>query len=200
MTRTNGPWTPTSDDCYIYQLSLVVAIASISFDSIALRDTTAAVLLSDGKEGCSWKSPMGNVLCWLLIKSAKLWHLNVDDSPTGGWFCNPPSDISGNILLRRKARTADAVLACQIDRMWHVNNTSDITRGVFSPLIWDPERLDAILSWILGILSFILVSFVTWHRLSRPTSLEYRRYHGWFRISCATCTHLPIYVVYCTNG
>jgi len=145
---------------------------------------------------------MGNVLCWLLIKSAKLWHLNVDDSPTGGWFCNPPSDISGNILLRRKARTADAVLACKIDRMWHVN-TSDLNRGFFSPLIWDPERLDAILWWILSILSFILVSFVTWHRLSRPTSLEYRyqpcrpitfcRYHGWFRISCATCTYLPIY-------
>ena len=30
MTRTNGPWTHTSDDSYMYQLSLVVAIASIS--------------------------------------------------------------------------------------------------------------------------------------------------------------------------
>ena len=31
MTRTNGPCTHTSDDSYMYQLSLVVAIASISF-------------------------------------------------------------------------------------------------------------------------------------------------------------------------
>ena len=31
MTRTNGPWTHTSDDSYKYQLSLVVAIASIFF-------------------------------------------------------------------------------------------------------------------------------------------------------------------------
>ena len=30
MTRTNGPWTHTSDDSYMYQLSLVEAIASIS--------------------------------------------------------------------------------------------------------------------------------------------------------------------------
>ena len=27
MTRTNRPWTHTSDDSYMYQLSLVVAIA-----------------------------------------------------------------------------------------------------------------------------------------------------------------------------
>ena len=33
MTRTNGPWTHTSDDSYMYQLSLVVAIASISLFS-----------------------------------------------------------------------------------------------------------------------------------------------------------------------
>ena len=31
MTRTNGPRTHTSDNSYMYQLSLVVAIASISF-------------------------------------------------------------------------------------------------------------------------------------------------------------------------
>ena len=31
MTRTNGPWTHTSDDSYMHQLSLVVAIASIYF-------------------------------------------------------------------------------------------------------------------------------------------------------------------------
>ena len=31
MTRTNGPWPHTSDDSYMYKLSLVVAIASISF-------------------------------------------------------------------------------------------------------------------------------------------------------------------------
>ena len=30
MTRTNGPWTYTSNDSYMYQLSLVVATASIS--------------------------------------------------------------------------------------------------------------------------------------------------------------------------
>ena len=34
MTRTNGPWTLTSDNSYMYQLSLVVAIASISFKYI----------------------------------------------------------------------------------------------------------------------------------------------------------------------
>ena len=33
MTRNNGPWTHTSGDSYMYQLSLVVAIASISFCS-----------------------------------------------------------------------------------------------------------------------------------------------------------------------
>ena len=32
ITRTFGPWTNTSDDSYIYQLSLVVATASASFE------------------------------------------------------------------------------------------------------------------------------------------------------------------------
>ena len=31
ITRTNGPWTHTSDDNYIYQLSLVLATAFVSF-------------------------------------------------------------------------------------------------------------------------------------------------------------------------
>ena len=30
-TRTNGPWTHTSDDSYIYQLSLLLATAVVSF-------------------------------------------------------------------------------------------------------------------------------------------------------------------------
>ena len=30
ITRTNGPWTHTSDDSYIYQLPLVLATATIS--------------------------------------------------------------------------------------------------------------------------------------------------------------------------
>ena len=30
ITRTNGPWTHTSDDSYIYQLSLVLATAIVS--------------------------------------------------------------------------------------------------------------------------------------------------------------------------
>ena len=30
ITRTNGPWTHTSDHSYIYQLSLVLATATIS--------------------------------------------------------------------------------------------------------------------------------------------------------------------------
>ena len=33
ITRFNGPWTHTSDDSYMYRLSLVVAIASISLAS-----------------------------------------------------------------------------------------------------------------------------------------------------------------------
>ena len=37
MTHTNGPWTHTSDDSYMYQLSLVVAIASISFTPCTIR-------------------------------------------------------------------------------------------------------------------------------------------------------------------
>ena len=31
ITRTNGPWTHTSDDSHIYQLSLVLATATMSF-------------------------------------------------------------------------------------------------------------------------------------------------------------------------
>ena len=31
ITRTFRPWTHTSDDSYIYQLSLVVATATVSF-------------------------------------------------------------------------------------------------------------------------------------------------------------------------
>ena len=31
ITQTNGPWTHTSDDSYIYQLSLVLATATISY-------------------------------------------------------------------------------------------------------------------------------------------------------------------------
>ena len=34
ITRTFRPWTHTSDDSYIYQLSLVVATAAVSFTSL----------------------------------------------------------------------------------------------------------------------------------------------------------------------
>ena len=33
ITPTFRPWTHTSDDCYIYQLSLVVATATVSYDN-----------------------------------------------------------------------------------------------------------------------------------------------------------------------
>ena len=45
MTRTNGPWTHTSHDSYMYQLSLVVAIASISYwENIEGRKISRMVL------------------------------------------------------------------------------------------------------------------------------------------------------------
>ena len=43
-----GPWTHTSDDSYMYQLSLVVAIASISLRQDALGMWAAVVQVRKG--------------------------------------------------------------------------------------------------------------------------------------------------------
>ena len=51
MTRTNGPWPHTSDDSYMYQLSLVVAISSIFFGLVRAPDGECAVVAAQFKDG-----------------------------------------------------------------------------------------------------------------------------------------------------
>ena len=58
ITRTFRPWTHTSDDSYIYQLSLVVATATLSFGlgAAAFRIDRARrgnVCLQDQAKACS---------------------------------------------------------------------------------------------------------------------------------------------------
>ena len=45
ITPTFRPWTHTSDDSYIYQLSLAVATATVSFVHAAVRGGTCAFTL-----------------------------------------------------------------------------------------------------------------------------------------------------------
>ena len=51
MIPTFRPWTHTSDDSYIYQLSLVVATATVSF--IYLFFLSSSTVVRRPKRGCS---------------------------------------------------------------------------------------------------------------------------------------------------
>ena len=71
ITRTFRPWTHTSDDSYIYQLSLVVATATVSFYfmTIAFTNLINIMLLNFDASERSICSAHSAPLPWFFFKS-----------------------------------------------------------------------------------------------------------------------------------
>ena len=79
MTRTNGPLTHTSDDSYMYQLSLVVAIASISLPIVLYGHYGYGIIMCEGVH----RVLTGGWKCYVLV-----CFCEINDGAGKDMFCD----------------------------------------------------------------------------------------------------------------